>query len=1131
MPDVVGTAYVEMKLDDKSYSSGMEEIQQRAVQAATGAEQSFAKSAIAMGASFAIVNKAIEVTLGLLRKIPDSIQESTLIASRVETLGVVLGKVGHNAGYSAREMNDFVNKVKSMGITTQEATSAIIKMTQAELDISKAHSLSRVAQDAAVIGNINSSEALSRLTHGIVTLQPEILRTIGITVNFEQEYTKLAQSLSKGVASLSQQEKQQAAFNAVLREGAKIQGTYEASMSTAGKQLLSMQRYVETLKEKFGDIFLPAFTKVVMAMVQGFKNADIAFSKLIESGKIQAWGEALASGAAKAISAISGVTSVFATGIKLALEFKEVLIASAITLGSFYVAKALVASQTIKELAHAFSFLNKMIQENTVMMAGGMVLQNSKMAASFITLKEMIVGKLTAIGSAVGTFLISPVGIATIAIAGLTAGVASFYWETTRATREWNEFQKSIEKLKTSAEIEAQVELINEQISKARELGTDYEELEKKKADLYKAATIDKEIAELENLLEVYEQLADIIDDSVVRKKKAYLESIRLDRDWQRDVKATTDQWHKEQVELNKKAKQEEEEEARLAKRLATAQAKSDLEIFKMKEEFKLEEMKKSNEKMAELQRKAGVSEVKILEDMYGVWDDWETHITNKDVINQIFDFEKAKEAMPTKVREIQAEFEKAVAEAGKTKAVKIASQEPEKIANAEYNAKLKEAEERRQQQFISMLDERAVKFEEYYQKVTPMMLEYYREEDEYSRQTHELKMMMWRKEAAEKSNLFNMPGLPEFDSVGYIYNKIQKDVDKMTKEQNSLIEEVATNSIRFDEATLNAKTKNLDLYYKESLIRATKLFKDEKEFAEFRISLDKKVSEMKRQNLIDYGKVSDDYIAGEKAALMELEDNLMSLGQLGYERVKNLQESLHESMKGLFSDMRKGEMKDFWDYVEDLTDRIASKWEDMLAKMLSDWMVTGKMMKENGLGSSDSPSGGGFGGIAGILGGLMTSLFGMGGSGSGDLLPGIPLESSNAQYVPAYHTGGMGYEDIATRLVSAVAFANAPRAHTGLAPNEKPVIIDKSEGIFTAGQMRAMGNKMNDGGSNVTVNIIQNAKDVEVSQTNKSDGKGGIQLDVMVDEAVAKKMSTFGSNTNKAMRNVYGRKSILQSR
>lgn len=187
------------------------------------------------------------------------------LGARYQTLGVVVEVVGRNAGKTAREMAEYQKELQRTGISAIGARESLTRMAQAQLDLAKSSELARVAQDAAVIANTNSSEAFQRLVYGIQSGQTEMLRTLGITVNFQNAYKGLSKELGIGIDQLTEAQKTQARFNTVLQQGVQITGTYDAAMDTAGKQLGSTVRYLEDVKVKVSEAFQPAYTKAVFA--------------------------------------------------------------------------------------------------------------------------------------------------------------------------------------------------------------------------------------------------------------------------------------------------------------------------------------------------------------------------------------------------------------------------------------------------------------------------------------------------------------------------------------------------------------------------------------------------------------------------------------------------------------------------------------------------------------------------------------------------------------------------------------------------------------------------------------------------------------------------------------------------
>ncbi|SFJ12513.1 hypothetical protein SAMN05428978_11191, partial [Nitrosomonas sp. Nm34] len=231
--------------------------------------------------------------LGTINLISLSSEAATL-SQRYDELGIVMRTVGNNAGLSAQEIEETARAVQKAGISMVESRSVVSQLITSNIDLAKATQLARAAQDAAVIGQINSSEALERLIHGITSAQIEVLRGIGINVNFENSYKELADQLGVTTAELSEQQKMQARVNIVLEEAVKNTGVYEASLGNAGKMMRSTQRLSDDLKTKIGGLFDQVSLYAVTQYSNTLKSLNKTIDELAASGDIERWGDNIA---------------------------------------------------------------------------------------------------------------------------------------------------------------------------------------------------------------------------------------------------------------------------------------------------------------------------------------------------------------------------------------------------------------------------------------------------------------------------------------------------------------------------------------------------------------------------------------------------------------------------------------------------------------------------------------------------------------------------------------------------------------------------------------------------------------------------------------------------------------------
>ncbi|MFH1781011.1 MAG: hypothetical protein ABH835_00105, partial [Patescibacteria group bacterium] len=210
-----------------------------------------------------------------------------------------------NVGVGKSEMEGYAQALEKTGIDAIQSRQNLIRMAQANLVLKDSTDLARIAQNAAVIGQINSSEAFQRMIWGLQTGNVLILRNIGLNVDFEKSYRNLGKQLNRNKGELTDHEKGIAKINALKLAGVAIEKVYLDAMTTASKQISSMQRYVVNLKVEFGKAFQPALIVIVKAATEALKE----LSNTVKDPQFQ--------------ENLKGMAAAFATSVKWLAELTK----------------------------------------------------------------------------------------------------------------------------------------------------------------------------------------------------------------------------------------------------------------------------------------------------------------------------------------------------------------------------------------------------------------------------------------------------------------------------------------------------------------------------------------------------------------------------------------------------------------------------------------------------------------------------------------------------------------------------------------------------------------------------------------------------------------------------------------
>jgi len=236
----------------KSVNSGLSSIEQTAAKAAHGASSSIDGMTAAMvkGATAgSLLADAIKSAVAWAKEFTVG---SVMMAAENAKAEASLKALATAHGVGAAAATKQVAAIEQIGFEFTEAAHAVQRLVVADMDLAKAEGLAKLAKNAAAVQNVSTGEAMDAIVLSIESGASRGLRTLGLFVDFQKEV--LIQELKLG-RSLTDAEEKQVRYNAVMREGAKIQGAHAAASQTVEGQLGALRREFNNLREDIGGKF------------------------------------------------------------------------------------------------------------------------------------------------------------------------------------------------------------------------------------------------------------------------------------------------------------------------------------------------------------------------------------------------------------------------------------------------------------------------------------------------------------------------------------------------------------------------------------------------------------------------------------------------------------------------------------------------------------------------------------------------------------------------------------------------------------------------------------------------------------------------------------------------------------
>lgn len=284
----------------------------------------------------------------------------------------------------------------------------------------------------------------------------------------------------------------------------------------------------------------------------------------------------------------------------------------------------------------------------------------------------------------------------------------------------------------------------------------------------------------------------------------------------------------------------------------------------------------------------------------------------------------------------------------------------------------------------------------------------------------------------------------------------------------------------------------------------------DEKQAIEARTKAEEDAARIREQGkaLTEELRTAEEAYAAEVRKLNEL----LAAGAIDQETFARASEQAYDRMLSASQDWSAGVVRALRDYARESSDA-AQQFEQATSRALKasedafvQWATTGKVsasdlfnaIAEEALRAAYrmaviKPFGALF---EGIFGSITGSLFG----GSSGMVGDFPAPGP----VQVAHIGGViGSDPLPSRSVHPMVFDNAPRFHGGgVVGNEVPIIAQRGETVFTPGQMRALGSELGQKPEvKVNVHVDNRAPGTEARAQWRSDGGGGLRLDIIVEQ------------------------------
>lgn len=241
----------------KSVEEGLKGLTQKGGEAKQAAEGTSAGFNI-MGSAAGILSTAISA-LGISLSVEGVRRLAEMGAASLAQEGA-FKTLAAQAGLSSEAMLNTMRTASEGTVSEMQLVSIGAKTlaTGLSLDLGQMSNLMMLAKDRANAFGIETGQAYETITRAIEYQSPRMLRSVGLVLDTKEAYRLYAESIHKSVDALTEQEQQQAFFNAILKQSQGELGNLSGGADKAEDSMKRAKVAAENLALAFGKLLAPA---------------------------------------------------------------------------------------------------------------------------------------------------------------------------------------------------------------------------------------------------------------------------------------------------------------------------------------------------------------------------------------------------------------------------------------------------------------------------------------------------------------------------------------------------------------------------------------------------------------------------------------------------------------------------------------------------------------------------------------------------------------------------------------------------------------------------------------------------------------------------------------------------------